>query len=190
MPFSTKVRPCLNCNTNAFSLALFWELNCLFVVWGNVTTECIMQITNEVISISFIEWHECTTHYNKLNFIDIVTNFLKLLHSVSCLNVGVVPCSDGSHRCGFVASIWLSGVLEIRIRASRTVNTDVTSCCDVGTTMRFAHNCHHCDPTCSTHWLCFEQRRELIFIVLWNRTDYLHQLWGFWYFVLPRCFAD
>ena len=107
MPFSTKIRSCFNGDTNTFSFALFGKENSLFMVIGNMSAECIMEISNKVVSVLLVEGHESSSHYDEFYLIHIMTNFLQLLDPIPSLDVGIVSCPDGPHRGGFVAGVGL-----------------------------------------------------------------------------------
>ena len=72
-----------------------------------------------------------------------MSKLLELVDSVFGLKVWIIPGTYGSHTCRFVSSVGLGRILKIRIWASGTINTDVTSHIDVGASMRFAHDCYH-----------------------------------------------
>ena len=44
-------------------------------------------------------------------------------------------------------SSYLCGIFKVRVRTTRTVNTNVASEVDVGTAMRFAHDSDHSNTT-------------------------------------------
>lgn len=190
MPLSTKIRSSFNGNTNTFCLTLLRKLNCLFMIRRNMSTESIMEISNEVISIILIQWHKSSTHYDKLHFVNIVPYLFQLLNSVSSLNVWIVSSSYSSHGSRFISSIWLSWIFEVRVWSSRTINTNISSCCYMRASMRFAHNCYNCNTTCCPDWLCFKKRSQFGFIVFRNSINYFHKFWRFRNFILPCSFTD
>jgi len=143
--FLAIIRPGLNSYTDTFLFALFWELNSLLDIGRDVPTECIMQVPDKIVPVLLIKRHECPPHHNKLNLINIMPNFFKLLNPVPCLNVGVVSGSDGSHWGRLVSSVGLSGVLKVTIRSTWTVNTDVSSGSNMRASMRLAHYCNYCN---------------------------------------------
>ena len=97
MPFPTEIRSCFNGDADAFSFALFGKENSLFVIIGDMSAECIMEISDEVVSVLLVEGHKSSSHYDEFYLIHVVTDFLQLLDPIPRLNVGVVPCPDGSH---------------------------------------------------------------------------------------------
>lgn len=171
MSFATEIWPCLNSNTDTFGLTLFWELNSLFVIGWYVATKSIMQILNEEISVLFIERHKGTTHDNKFNLVYIMSNFLKLFNPISCLDIWIVSGSYCSHRCRLISCIRLSRVFEVWIRASRAIDTYVSSCCDMRATMWLTHDSYHSYSTRSSDRLGLEQRRQLMLVVLRQCAD-------------------
>ena len=62
------------------------------------------------------------------NLINAVAKPPKLFYSSPCLHIGIVPCPDSPHASGLISCVTLSAVLEIRIWASRTIDTDVACC--------------------------------------------------------------
>jgi len=52
---------------------------------------------------------------------------------------------NGSHRSWLVAGVGLGGVLEVGVRPTGTVDTNVPRHADVGTTVRLAHHSHNGD---------------------------------------------
>jgi hypothetical protein len=87
-----------------------------------------------------------------------VAYFSKLFNSISGLQVWVVASSDCSHWGRLIPCVWLSRVLKVRVRATRTVDADIASGSNVRTTMWFAHDSNNSNSTGSSDWLCFEQR--------------------------------
>ena len=139
-----KVGSGLYSNTNALSLALFWVPNSLLVVIADISRKTVVQISNKIVSILFIQRHKSSSHDDKLHFLHWVAQLSQLVDSVSDLNVWVVSSSYGSHRSWLISSVGLSGILEIWVWSSWTVNTNVTSGGYVGTSVGLAHDCNHC----------------------------------------------
>ena len=166
MSFLTEIRSGFDGDSNTFLFTLFRKLYSFFDIWWNMSTQGIMEISDKVISVLFIKWHECTTHHNEFDFINIVSDFLQLFDSISGLNVRIVSGTNGSHRSWFVTCIWLSGVLKVTVWTTGTVNTNVSCCCDMRTSVRFAHNCNDCDSWSCSDRLSFQQGSKFIFIVL------------------------
>lgn len=63
----------------------------------DMTTQCIMQIPDEIVAVVLIERHEGSAHDDELYLVHVVSYLLQLLHSVSGLDVGVITRSDGPH---------------------------------------------------------------------------------------------
>ena len=158
LSFPTEIGPGFNCNSDALWLALLWKLNCLLVIWRNMPTKSVVKVLYEIISVFGIERHESSTHYNEFYFINIVPNFSQLFNSISSLDIRVIPCSDGSHRCWLISCVRLGRIFEIRIWSTRTVNTDISGCSDVRTSVRFAHDSYHCNPRSCSYWFSLQQR--------------------------------
>ncbi len=156
MPFPTEVRPCFYCYSYTLCLALFWKLNCLMMIWRDMSTESIMKIFNKIITIFLIQRHKCSSHNDKLYLIDIMPDFPKLLDSISCLNIWIIACSYSSHWCGLITCIRLRWILKVRIWASRTINTNISCGGDMRATMRLAHNSNNGNSTRSSNRLCLE----------------------------------
>lgn len=151
--------------------ALLWKLNCLLDIWWDMSTQSIMQISYKIISVLFIKWHKSSTHHNKLDFINIVTDFLQLFDSISSLNVWVVSGTNGSHWCWFVTCIGLGWVLEITVWAAWAVDANVSCCCDVWASVRLAHYGNHGDSWCCSYGFGLQQWSEFVFIVFRKSTD-------------------
>lgn len=43
--------------------------------------------------------------------------------------------------------------------------------------MRLAHHSYHRDPTRSPNWPCFQLGQESFLVVVWDRTDDVHEPW-------------
>lgn len=155
MTFLTEIRSCLNCNSNTFLFTLLGKLNSLLNIGGNMTTKSIMKIPNKVIPILLIKRHKSTTHNNKLNFINIMSNFFKLLNPIPSLNIWIIPSSNSSHTSRLITSITLCTILKIRIRSTRTINTNISSCSNMWTSMWFTHYSYYRYTTCCTYRFCF-----------------------------------
>ena len=155
MSFSTKIRPCFNSYSNTFRLALLWKLDSLFMIWRNVPTERIMQISNKEVPIFLIQRHESSTHNYKFNLINVMSNLLQLLDSISSLDIGVVSGSNSSHWCRFVSCIGLSRIFKIWVRASRAIDAYITCSGYMRASMRFAHYSNYGNSTGCTNGLSF-----------------------------------
>ncbi len=107
-----------------------------------------------------------------------------MLDSISSLNIGIITRSNGPHGCGLIARIGLSGVLEIGVGSSRTVDADVACGCDVRTSMGLAHDSDDCDSTGCSDRLCLQEWSQFVFIVVGNSTDDLDEFGGFGYSIL------
>lgn len=195
MPFTTEIRSSLYCYADTFGFTLLWKLDSFMMIWGNVPTKSIMKIFDKIITIFLIQRHKGPSHNNEFNFINIVTNFPKLFHSISCLNIGIVSCSNCSHGCWLITCIWLRWVLKVRIWASRAIDTNVTSCSDMRTSMGFAHNSNNSNTTRCSNRLGLEQRSELMFIVFGKRTNNFYKFWCFRYSIflgdiMDECIQD
>lgn len=151
MSFSAKIRSCLNSYSNAFRLTLLWKLDSFFMVWRNMSTKRIMQISNKEVPIFFIQRHKGSTHYDELNLINVMSNLLQLLDPISGLDIRVVSGSNSSHWGRFIPCIGLSGILKIWVRASRTIDAYITSRGYVRTSVRFTHYSNYSDSTCCTN---------------------------------------
>lgn len=55
-------------------------------------------------------------------FVHIVPQAFELLDSAACLFVGVIPCPDRTHTCGFVSRVALRTVVKVRIGTSWAVS--------------------------------------------------------------------
>lgn len=130
-----------------------------------------MQVSNEIIPIFLIQRHEGSAHNDKLYLVDIVAKFLQLFNSISCLNVGIVSGSYGSHWGRLIACIRLGGVFEVGIWTTRTINTNVACRSNMRTPMWFTHDGNNCNSTCRPDRFHLQVRNELIFVVLWHCTD-------------------
>lgn len=75
MTLLAKIRPGFDGDSDTFGFTLFGEMNSLVVICRDVSTQGIMQISNKVITIRFIEGHECSAHDDELHFINIVSDF-------------------------------------------------------------------------------------------------------------------
>ena len=150
--FLTEIRSGLNGDSDTFLFTLFRKLHSFFDVGWDMSTQGIMEISDKVISVFLIKWHECSTHHNEFDFINIVTDFLQLFNSISGLNVRIVSGTNGSHGSWFITCIRLSWVLKVTVRSTRTVNTNVACCCDMRTSVGFAHNCDDGDS-----WGCSDR---------------------------------
>jgi len=82
-----------------------------------------------------------------------MTQTLELFDSILSLKVWVIACSDCTHGGRFVARITLSRIFKIGVRASRTVDTDVSSHGDVRASVGLAHDSYNGDSTCSANRL-------------------------------------
>jgi hypothetical protein len=157
MPLSAKIWSSFYCNTDTFCLALLWVLNCLDMIRWDMTTKCIMQIPNKVIPVLLVQGHEGSPHDNKFHLVDIMSDFSQLFHSIPCLEVWVVSGSDCTHWSGFITGVGLGWVLEIGVRATWTVDTNISSSCDMGTSVWFTHDGNNSNSTCSSNWFSFQQ---------------------------------
>lgn len=108
MAFSAKVGPCFDGDSYAFGLALFRKLNCFLVVGGDVATESIMKVSDEVVSILVIKGHESPSHHYKLHFVNVMPDLSQLFNSVPSLDVRVVASTNRTHRSRLVSSVRLS----------------------------------------------------------------------------------
>lgn len=54
MSFLTEIGSRFNSYSDGFGLALFRKLYCFLVIWRNVSTECIMQVSDEIVSVLLI----------------------------------------------------------------------------------------------------------------------------------------
>ncbi len=155
MSFLTKIRSGFDGNSNTFLFTLFWELNSLFNVWGDMSTKCIVKIPNKIITILFIKRHKCSTHHNELDFINIMTNFFQLLYSISSLNIWIISGSNSTHWSWLISSIWLSWVLKVTIWSTWTIDTNISCCSNMWTSMRLTHYSYNCDSWSSSNRLSF-----------------------------------
>ena len=73
--FLAEIRSGFDGDSDTFLLALFRKLDGFLDIGRNMSTECIMKISDEIIPIFFIQRHESSTHHNELNFINIMSNF-------------------------------------------------------------------------------------------------------------------
>lgn len=72
-----------------------------------------MQIANEIIAITFVKRHERPAHYDELHLINIMPDLAQLLHAITSLDIGIVPCSYRTHRGWLIASVRLCRILKI-----------------------------------------------------------------------------
>jgi hypothetical protein len=75
------------------------------MVRGYMTAESVMEISDEIVTILFIKRHESSSHDDEFYFVNIMSNFLELLYSVSGLNIWVVSGSDGSHGSRLITCV-------------------------------------------------------------------------------------
>jgi hypothetical protein len=85
-----------------------------------------------------------------------VTQTLELFDSILSLEVRIIACSDCTHGSRLVASITLGRIFEVRVRSSRTVDTDVSGHSDVRASVGFAHDSYYGDSTCRANGLTLE----------------------------------
>jgi len=102
------------------------------------------------------------------HLVHVVAQLLQLIHSVLGLQVRVVSGSYGSHRSWLVTRVRLGGVLEVRVRPSRTVDANVASHVNVRTAVGLAHDGHNGDPASRAHRLGSGQWREMTRIGLFH----------------------
>lgn len=129
-----------------------------------------MQVSDEIISVVLIQGHECSSHDNEFNFVNIVAYFLQLLNSISSLNIWVISSSNSSHGSGFISCIGLGWILKVRIRTTWTIYTNVSSCCYVWASMGLTHDRHYCNTACCSNRFSLQERSQFMFVVLWNST--------------------
>ena len=184
MRFETVIRPGFNGDSDCFRFALFTKHDCFVNRRWRVTTQSVVQVSNEVITVLFIKTHEGSAHDDKLHLVCIVTESFKLFNSVFSLEVWVVPCSDSTHWCWLVACVALSGVFEIRIWATWTVDTNISGHGNVWAPMRFGHNSNNCNTWSSPYRLTFKKWSQFIFMTFRQRCQNVHYLWHLSKFVL------
>jgi len=178
MSLSTKIWTSLNSNSNTLGPTLLRKANSLVMISWNMPAQCIMQVSNKIVSIVFIKGHKCASHYDELNFIHIVAYFFQLFYPVSCLDIRIVSCSDSSHWCRLISCVRLRRILKVWVWTSRTVDTDISGGCNMRATMRFAHDSNNCYSTSCADWLCFKKRNKSALIVFRDGTDYFDKFWS------------
>jgi len=95
----------------------------------------------------------------------------ELLNAVFCLNVGIIACSDRSHRGGLIARVALGTVLEVRVRSTRAVHTNVTSHRDMWASMWFRHDSDHSNTRCGSNWFSLEEGCKKLLVAFGQRCE-------------------
>uniref|UniRef100_A0A7C9AEC1 Uncharacterized protein n=1 Tax=Opuntia streptacantha TaxID=393608 RepID=A0A7C9AEC1_OPUST len=101
---------------------------------------------------------------------------LKLVNPASCLDIRVISGSNSPHTGGFVPSIRLRTILKIRIRPTRTVDTDIPSCSNVRAPVRLRHDSNDGNPRSCSNRLGSELGKQGGPIGFRDGGDHFHQL--------------
>lgn len=70
--------------------------------------EGVVEVPDEIVSVTLVKTHECSTHDDEFNFVGVVAKTLQLLNAILCLQVRIIACSNGSHRRRLVTCVRLS----------------------------------------------------------------------------------
>lgn len=109
-----------------------------------------------------------------------------MLQALPGLDIRIIPGPDRSHGRGLIASIALSGILEVTVRAAWTIDANVARGGNVRTPMRLRHDCHYGNAAGRAGGLSLQKWHDALFILYRDRSYYVRHFRDRVQFILAR----